>query len=156
MGAEHAEVLNGLQAVSEREISWKLVPPPPKSSAIDSVYSLYSTNDGRCLSFTQNAHNLSLFLNLSCSLRYMPHRSCTLHLRVISGVTYAADFLSYCVMVHLLWPSRSLTYSKMHMNIPFDEFAGLTLSLSQESSGLVSPAKPGTPISASSSQTLPS
>ena len=27
-----------------------------------------------------------------------------------AGVTNSADFLSYCVMVHLLWPSRSQLY----------------------------------------------
>lgn len=29
---------------------------------------------------------------------------------VYAGVSYAADFLSLCVMVHLLWPSRTYLY----------------------------------------------
>lgn len=31
-------------------------------------------------------------------------------IHVYSGVSYAADFLSLCVMVHLLWPSRTYLY----------------------------------------------
>ena len=41
----------------------------------------------------------------------------------------AADFLSYCVMLHLLWPSRSFIYFnlKVEARIPMDdiEFSGL-------------------------------
>jgi hypothetical protein len=31
-------------------------------------------------------------------------------INLVTGITYAADFLSYLVMVHLLWPSRSYLY----------------------------------------------
>ena len=41
----------------------------------------------------------------------------------------AADFLSYCIMIHLLWPSRSYIYFnlKVEARIPMDdiEFSGL-------------------------------
>ena len=48
------------------------------------------------------------------------------------GVSYAADFLSLCVMIHLLWPTRSyLFFNLKHLkaqNLQLDslEFAGLT------------------------------
>ena len=42
---------------------------------------------------------------------------------------YSADFLSYCVMIHLLWPTRSYLYFnlKLEARIPMDdfEFSGL-------------------------------
>ncbi len=28
----------------------------------------------------------------------------------VAGVTYSADFVSYAVLIHLLWPSRSYVY----------------------------------------------
>ena len=28
----------------------------------------------------------------------------------ISGITYAADWISYVVLIHLFWPSRSVLY----------------------------------------------
>ena len=51
---------------------------------------------------------------------------------VIAGVTYAADFLSLCVMVHLLWPTQSYLYFNLKplqtqiMHLDSLEFSGLT------------------------------
>ena len=56
----------------------------------------------------------------------------------ISGVSYAADFLSLCVMVHLLWPTRSylffnLKYLQQQKHLQLDnlDFEGLTDSDTQ-------------------------
>ena len=32
------------------------------------------------------------------------------HFYLVAGITYAADVLSYIVLIHLLWPSRSVLY----------------------------------------------
>ena len=32
------------------------------------------------------------------------------HFYFVAGITYAADVLSYIVLIHLLWPSRSVLY----------------------------------------------
>ena len=44
----------------------------------------------------------------------------------IAGITYAADFISYCVMVHLLWPGRSYVYFNLTARAPpiaLDDFS---------------------------------
>ncbi|CAH1791741.1 unnamed protein product [Owenia fusiformis] len=38
--------------------------------------------------------------------------------KTILSMTYAADFLSYCVLMHLLWPSRSYLYFNLHTERP--------------------------------------
>lgn len=47
-----------------------------------------------------------------------------------SGVSYSADFLSLCVMVHLLWPSRTYLYFNVdrfatRVNLDGIDFPGL-------------------------------
>jgi len=29
---------------------------------------------------------------------------------LISGITYGADWISYVILIHLIWPSRSVLY----------------------------------------------
>lgn len=36
--------------------------------------------------------------------------SCTSRVFDLSGITYSADCFAYCVMAHLLWPTRSEQY----------------------------------------------
>jgi hypothetical protein len=50
--------------------------------------------------------------------------------RIYSGVSYAADFLSLCVMVHLLWPSRTYLYFNLdryetRVNLDAIDFPGV-------------------------------
>ena len=45
---------------------------------------------------------------------------------IIAGITYSADCLAYCVMTHLLWPTRSEQYfllaEDMDLSDELDEF----------------------------------
>lgn len=58
----------------------------------------------------------------------------------LPGVSYAADFLSLCVMIHLLWPTRSyLFFNRKNLKAQTRqmdslEFAGLTSSITPVSS----------------------
>ena len=60
---------------------------------------------------------------------------------LFAGVMHSADFLSYCVLVHLLWPSRSNLYFnlKVETRIPLEdlEFTGLMLSRDSSASSCV-------------------
>lgn len=66
--------------------------------------------------------------------------------KTILSVSYAADFLSLCVMIHLLWPTRSyLFFNLKHLkaqNLQLDslEFAGLSnyplLQMSEDASDI--------------------
>jgi len=52
----------------------------------------------------------------------------------VEGVCYSADFLSLCVMVHLLWPTRSYFYfnlDRLQTRVDLDDlgYSGLSLSL---------------------------
>ena len=54
------------------------------------------------------------------------------------GVTYGADFISYVVLIHLLWPSRSYVYFNLQVETrPFSlddlEFSGLVYDSSTAS-----------------------
>ena len=55
----------------------------------------------------------------------------------VAGITYAADFVSYCVMIHLLWPDRSYAYFNLSARAPpiaLDDFTFKGLISRQSSS----------------------
>ncbi|KAJ1521160.1 hypothetical protein ONE63_002855 [Megalurothrips usitatus] len=73
------------------------------------------------MSYEHNVHKLHFFLHFGASALvwfiYLPiialialRVSALWRFKLLLGITYSADCLAYCVMTHLLWPTRSEQY----------------------------------------------
>ncbi|KAI5736953.1 hypothetical protein M8J76_008819 [Diaphorina citri] len=88
--------------------------------------------------YEHNAQKLNFFLHFGASALvwfiYLPiialvalQLSALWRFKLLLGITYSADCLAYCMMTHLLWPTRSEQYfllatDTMHMGDELDEF----------------------------------
>jgi len=68
---------------------------------------------------------------------------------MLLGVTYAADCLAYCIMTHLLWPTRSEQYFLLANSI---DSGGDELDVFNEAPHILNSYVPSSPVLSDSNQ----